>query len=253
MSRRFFPRLGLAVLVVAVAGVVVQAAASNPLDHPWTGSGTGTTTVVSDGTTPPAVFSYDASGFDGAWNFHTVASSTRTVNLVWNYTGFHAFFEVTVGLDAYVTHGATTTTTPLVNAGPEDCCTPPSGGFEYSGTVSLPVQAGDEYGFNMSGSNFDEFPTLMGTLTVDDTPQQKIADLEDVVSGLGLPKGLTTALNAKLKDALEDLNADDTAGACDSLQAFLNQVKAQTGKKLTSEQAQQLTDAANNIRTQLDC
>jgi hypothetical protein len=30
-------------------------------------------------------------------------------------------------------------------------------------------------------------------------------------------------------------------------------VKAQTGKKLTSDQAQQLTNAANDIRTQLGC
>jgi subtilisin-like proprotein convertase family protein len=90
-------------------------------------------------------------------------------------------------------------------------------------------------------------------ITAGATAQQQIADLQATVAGLGLPHGLTTALNAKLQDALTDLNADDTAGACDSLQAFLNQVKAQTGKKLTTAQAQQLTDAANAIRTQLDC
>jgi subtilisin-like proprotein convertase family protein len=90
-------------------------------------------------------------------------------------------------------------------------------------------------------------------ITAGATAQQNIADLQATVAGLGLPHGLTTALNAKLQDALNDLNADDTTGACDSLQAFLNQVKAQTGKKLTTAQAQQLTDAANAIRTQLDC
>ena len=253
MSRRLCSRLGLAFLAVVVAGIVVQAAAGHPLDHPWTGSGTGTTTVVSDGTTPPAVFSYDAIGFEGAWDFHTVASGTRTVGLAWNYTGFHSFFEVTVGLEAYVTHGATTTTTPLVNAGPADCCTPPSGGFNYSGTVSLPVQAGDTYGFAMQGSNFDEIMTLQGTITVDDTPAQKITDLQTTVSGMGLPKGLTTALNAKLQEALTDLASNDTQGACDSLQAFLNQVNAQTGKALTVAQAQQLIDAVNDIQTQLGC
>ena len=35
--------------------------------------------------------------------------------------------------------------------------------------------------------------------------------------------------------------------------AFLNQVKAQTGKKLTPQQAAQLTDSANAIRTSLGC
>ena len=34
---------------------------------------------------------------------------------------------------------------------------------------------------------------------------------------------------------------------------FLNQVSAQTGKKLTEEQAEELTDAANEIRELLDC
>jgi hypothetical protein len=91
------------------------------------------------------------------------------------------------------------------------------------------------------------------TITYTLSAAQAITDLQGLVSGLGLTKGLTTALNSKLNDALAALAADDTAGACDSLQAFLNQVKAQTGKKLTSDQAQQLTDAANDIRDQLGC
>jgi FIMAH domain len=88
------------------------------------------------------------------------------------------------------------------------------------------------------------------TVTYTLSPAQLIASLQGTVTGLGLPKGLTTALNSKLQHALD---ADDTAGACDSLQAFLNQVKAQTGKKIPSGDAQELTDAANDIRTQLDC
>jgi hypothetical protein len=69
---------------------------------------------------------------------------------------------------------------------------------------------------------------------------------------LGRPAG-ATALNSKLEEALAALHADDTAGACDPLQAFLNQVRAQEDKKLTTDQAQQLTDAATNIRTDLNC
>jgi PASTA domain len=222
---RSFSRFALAVvLTVALAGVVVPNAASRPPDAPWAGTGTGTTTVVSDGTSGPAAFTYSASGpFEGSWTFSTVArtpdedgdeddvdevdedededleededqdleedededeeedeeehlqGSTRTVELAWRYEGFHSFFLVTVGLDAFVTHGATTTTTPLVNAGPEICCTPPSGGFAYSGTTTLSVQPGDTYGFAMRGSHFDEVPMLSGTLTVDDA-QQPLAD-----------------------------------------------------------------------------
>jgi subtilisin-like proprotein convertase family protein len=82
---------------------------------------------------------------------------------------------------------------------------------------------------------------------------QALGDLRELVAGLGIHHGLANALDAKLQNALAALEADDTAGACDALQAFLNQVSAQSGKKLTEEQAEQLTVAANDIRTQLDC
>jgi hypothetical protein len=185
-------RFGLgAVLVVAVAGIAVQVAASRPVDAPWTGTGTGTTTVVSDGTSGPAVFTYNqTTGFSGSWRFSTVASRTRVVQLAWTYSGFHSFFEVRVGLDAFVTHGMTTTTTPLVNAGPVNCCTPPSGGFTYSGTTPLSVEAGDAYGFVMRGSHFDTAHVLRGTLTVNDadmTPPSASCDLGVNPSGKAKP------------------------------------------------------------------
>ena len=86
------------------------------------------------------------------------------------------------------------------------------------------------------------------------TPEQKIGDLKNQVTGLGLAKGITTGLNSKLDEALAALDADNTAGACDSLQAFLNQVAAhQAKKKLTTAQAGELSAAANAIREQLDC
>jgi hypothetical protein len=106
--------------------------------------------------------------------------------------------------------------------------------------------------FATTAQDIERIPVSV-TLEPLTTPAQKISDLQATVSGLGLPKGLTTALNSTLQDALDALAVDDTAGACDALRAFLNQVKAQTGKKLTSAQAQQLTDAANDIRTQLGC
>jgi hypothetical protein len=84
-------------------------------------------------------------------------------------------------------------------------------------------------------------------------PAKAIADLRAMVTGLSLHHGIATALNSKLQDALAALDVGDTASACDSLQAFLNQVRAQNGKKLTSAQAEGLTDAANDIRALLGC
>ena len=60
-----------------------------------------------------------------------------------------------------------TTTIPLVNAGPVDCCTAPSAGFSYAGDVTLTVAAGDTYGFRIAGSNGDLNSRLSGRLVVD--------------------------------------------------------------------------------------
>jgi hypothetical protein len=156
-------------------------------------------------------------------------------------------------------------------AGGAGCCFPGDGGGGgggYNGgggqgALSLTGGTSAGGGGGGGGSNFTSLAATNvtvtngarsgnGLITVTYTlsPAQLIASLQGTVTGLGLPKGLTTALNSKLQHALD---ADDTAGACDSLQAFLNQVKAQTGKKIPSGDAQELTDAANDIRTQLDC
>jgi hypothetical protein len=159
-KRHIVPAAVLALSAIAV----LSPANAELLDTPWSGAGTGTTATVSDGSAPPAEFSYAAQSFFGGWNFQTVAASARTVLLKYRYTGFHAWFQVTVGLDA-VFGGQVY---PLVNDGPVNCCTYPSGGFDYAGTVALPVLAGDSYGFAMRGSNFDSDDRLIGTLVVDE-------------------------------------------------------------------------------------
>jgi hypothetical protein len=100
-----------------------------------------------------------------------------------------------------------------IGDGNDNCRVRRNHGFDYSGTVSLSVQAGDTYGFAMRGSNFDEIETLQGTLTVNDTPEQKISDLQDLVASMGIHHGITNALEHKLQNALDALAADDTAGA----------------------------------------
>jgi subtilisin-like proprotein convertase family protein len=84
-------------------------------------------------------------------------------------------------------------------------------------------------------------------------PVQMIDDLRDLVAGMGIHHGIANALDAKLRAALAALEADDEASACVAMQDFLNHVSAQSGKKLTEDQAQELTDAANHIREQIGC
>ena len=124
--------------------------------------------MLSDGTTGDPAFSYDLNpaGFSAqAWSFTAVAQSDGAVVLPYDYSGFHAYFQVTVQLTVMVIrNGGIVTSTSLVNDGPIDCCTAPSGGFHYTGTTTVQVQAGDTYGFKFGGSNGDSNNRLSGTL-----------------------------------------------------------------------------------------
>jgi CHASE3 domain sensor protein len=62
-----------------------------------------------------------------------------------------------------------------------------------------------------------------------------------------LPNGQTQSLNAKLQAALASINSGRNTPAKNQLNAFINEVNAQTGKKITSAQAAQLIVAANDI------
>jgi hypothetical protein len=61
------------------------------------------------------------------------------------------------------------------------------------------------------------------------------------------------ALARKAAQIEAAVNAEDTATACAGISDYLALVNAQSGKKLTEDQADDLTDAANAIREQLDC
>ena len=69
-----------------------------------------------------------------------------------------------------------------------------------------------------------------------------------------LPKGTTTSLEAPLNTALSQLNRNNDAAACNTLNAFLNQVKAKENNgQLTSQQAADLRQQATAIETSLGC
>jgi hypothetical protein len=82
---------------------------------------------------------------------------------------------------------------------------------------------------------------------------QAIADLRVTVTEFNLHHGIANALNSKLRAALAAVDGGNIGSACDSLRTFLNQVRAQSGKKVTSAQAAGLTNAANDIRELLHC
>ena len=172
----------MAVLVALAAAVVVAPAA---LADTWSGSGIafsgdGTQPLnisFTNGVTERAQFHYDyidpfpsgspGSSATGSFEYSTTAGAAGDVTLPWSFAGFHAFFQVSVTLTAFVDGSGGETLYPLVNAGPTNCCNEPSNWFSYAGTVTLPaVQAGDTYGFRITGSNGDSNATLQGDLAV---------------------------------------------------------------------------------------
>jgi hypothetical protein len=85
------------------------------------------------------------------------------------------------------------------------------------------------------------------------SPQAQISNLETSVTNLTLPGGTTTSLLTKLNNALAAANAGDVATACASLQDFLNETRAQAGKKISIPDANTLSAAAQGIRAALGC
>ena len=155
-------KLGTAIILGMCVASTVSAA---PI---WSATGPGAV-VVTDadiGDDSQAQFTYllNPAGFNTrSWEFKTTATSTGQVTLDFHWTGFHAFFQVRTRLETIDANGNTT----IINDGPVNCCTPPSNGFNYAGQVVLDTVAGQQYGFKLSGSNYDSNNQLRGTFTIE--------------------------------------------------------------------------------------
>jgi len=164
---------------------------------------------------------------------------------------------------------------PVANAGPDRTvgATSPAGALVTLNGTGSSDPDGDPLSFTWAGP----FGTATGptptvtiprgthtiTLTVTDphgasatdtvsvtvrSPSQMVSNLIVTVTNLNFRQGIHL-----LENALRQINAGNTRAACNQLKAFTNQVRAQSGKKLTAAQANQLIAAANQIRAALGC
>jgi len=97
-------------------------------------------------------------------------------------------------------------------------------------------------------------PAGSQTITVRDTAgaQTGLDTLIAALSGLS-DQGLGNSLRAKLQAARLSLLKGNINAACGQLTAFINEVSAQAGKKLTAAQAATFTSMANAVKTLLVC
>jgi len=79
------------------------------------------------------------------------------------------------------------------------------------------------------------------------SPQASIQSLVDTIKAWNLPKGTENSLTSKLANAIQSLEKGQQNAAINKLNAFVNEVRAQSGKKLTSVQANLLTSEAQRI------
>jgi len=103
-------------------------------------------------------------------------------------------------------------------------------------------------------TDFDGNPRVIGDRidmgAYEFDPLDLLIELSDNIDAMNLPKGTANSLQAKLNTALEKLeddNENNDAAAINSLQAFINAVQAQRGKKISQVDADDLIEAAQQI------
>src|SRR5262249_17358331 len=87
------------------------------------------------------------------------------------------------------------------------------------------------------------------TVSVANDPAQELSSLYDNVQAVGPG----TSLRDKIVAAQSELAAGDTTGVCGVLTGFINELKAQTGRKVASPLATALVADAQTIRGALGC
>jgi hypothetical protein len=84
-----------------------------------------------------------------------------------------------------------------------------------------------------------------------------LAQISNVITSINnsalIPASIKTSLNAKLQAALAAFQLGDIATTCSKLQDFLNELRAQRGKKIPGDLADALTNRVIQIRADVGC
>ena len=145
---------------------------------------------------------------------------------------------------AVVTYEATATDDS--DPAPAVACAPASGTTFAIGVTTVSCTATDAAG-NEAEASFSV--TVKGAAT-------QIDDLRDQIESLNLKQGIENSLDAKLRaiqEALDAAAAGDVATACNKLDSFINEVRAQSGKAIAAADADALIADANRIKAVLRC
>lgn len=151
-------------MISLIAASAITMAAAMPVQAAMTLTGTGPGTIATVNTGSTSTFTYGVDGMSATWTLSGIADETGTRTFTYDSRGFYSYYNVRAAASAF--SGLVSTT--LYDAGPVDCCSSPSTSFNYAGSVTLALVAGQEYGFRISGSNFDVANRLEGVFAVTD-------------------------------------------------------------------------------------
>jgi hypothetical protein len=112
-----------------------------------------------------------------------------------------------------------------------------SGSAFAIGNTTVTVTATDLAGNSVTGS------FTIAVLT----PAQATASTVTTIQNMNIQQGIANSLVSQLQSALTSINAGKNTQAANQLDAFINHVQAQSGKHLTTSQANQLIADAQNI------
>ena len=273
---------------VTTSGFVVSdgEASTAPTSASATAFGTSASAATSFNSTRVSISSTSAHGGPrGSSRFlDTVqidgGSGTGTVTFYWRLSGELQQFAPPAVCDPFrngvdfqffaVSRNLAFATLPLCNADARTVNR--TGSFSVSFTYGLPfVQGLTVYGEAPNGlvnlaAEFTAIELPPGaTVTfgsgatypvVVTSPTVLLTRLITFVQTLNLARGISNSLDAKLQSVLQALDAahaGDVISSCNRLTAFINEVSAQAGNSLTTDQAAQLILQAQNIRVALGC
>lgn len=179
------------------------------------------------------------------WGIHAYANSTANIYggtigaKAWNYIQVDTGATVTVyGTDFVGTKGGNVDGTSFTTL--DDPTSPDDGTGVLQGTYE-----------NGDPINLLFYSDVAITLASPGDPAvAAIKDLLKTVEEMNLQNGIDNSLDAKLEaaaKALEDVKENNDASAVNKLEAFISEVEAQRGKKLTDEQADALHGDAQAI------
>lgn len=184
------------------------------------------------GTTAVTCSATDGAGSSASASFTvSVGDSTApTLTLPANIT-----VDATSPAGAAVSFAATAA--DVVDGAVTVACTPASGSTFAIGSTLVHCTAADSRGNTVAGT----FGVTVRAAT------EMATNLANIANAYGF-----TQSEKLLRSVLSKASSNVTA-ACNDLRAFMNQVSAQTGKKLTAVQAGEMTAAADGIRAALGC